>query len=185
MGEMKSAWEIAMKKMERLGNFSADDVRKQEERRFTTVARVLAQKYLSSTDIRQLEVELNRYNPEERTLLGKPFIATLIEAMHLQDYETGKRILYAIALTASDERTREFVAGTAEILEEYKRLEQERKQGVDKKGREVLHQLGISGDAVKAINSGASSEWQESLDELARPYEERLNKCRQEFLSAD
>ena len=184
MGEMKSAWEIAMEKAERLGKLSAEDIRKQEERKFATIGRVLAESYLSSTDIRQLEVELNRYNPDERTLLSRPFITTLIEAMNLQDYETGEKILYAISLIADDESTKKFIAGTAEILEEYKQLEQERRQGVDKEGGEVLHQLGISGSAVKEINPRADSEWQESLDKLAEPYEKELIRCKQEFLSA-
>jgi len=59
--------------------------------------------------------------------------------------------------------------------------EQDKKKEIELAGKEMLSKLGIAGDAVKTINPLAKKEWQQSLEEVARPYGERLNKFKEKL----
>jgi len=48
MSELKSAWEVAQERANRLGKLSADEKEQQERQKYRQVGQVLAQKWLDS-----------------------------------------------------------------------------------------------------------------------------------------
>ena len=69
MGEIKSAWELAMEKVEKLGKLSPEELRRQKEDKCGSIGQVLAEKYLSGSSLRELKTELDKQKGEERELV--------------------------------------------------------------------------------------------------------------------
>ena len=69
LGEIKSAWEIAMEKVENLERLSPEDLRRKQEEEYALIGEVLANKYLGGLDQWQLGVELAKYSSDQRVLL--------------------------------------------------------------------------------------------------------------------
>ncbi len=185
MGEIKSALELALEKAERLGKLSPAEIKREEEKKLTFIGKALADNYLGGTGLKQLEAELKKYSAQEKVWLDRSLLTTLVGAIEIKDYTNGERILNAISLLANSQRIKEFVTEIQALLKEYKRAEHLKKKEIEEQGRATLHQLGISGSAIEAINPKANPEWQQGLDQLAHPYEQSLGTYQQEFLSHD
>ena len=54
MGEIKSAWEIAVERVEGLGKLSPEELRRQKEEEYALIGQVLADKYLGGLGFWQL-----------------------------------------------------------------------------------------------------------------------------------
>jgi lipopolysaccharide biosynthesis glycosyltransferase len=54
-------------------------------------------------------------------------------------------------------------------------------QEIEKAGREMLHQMRISGTAIGRLNVRVKEEWQKKLDQTANPFDERLTKLKNEL----
>ena len=61
MGEIKSAWEIALEKVDKLGELSPEELKRQKEEKYALIGQALADKYLGGLDLWQLDVELDKY----------------------------------------------------------------------------------------------------------------------------
>jgi transketolase len=66
-----------------------------------------------------------------------------------------------------------------ELLQEYQVAEARQKEDIENAGREILHQMRISGSAVSRINPQARDEWQKKLETVAQPFAETLKKLKQ------
>jgi hypothetical protein len=181
MGEMKSAWEIAMEKTERLGKLSPAEIRKQKEERCIPLGKALADKYLDGLTLRQLEIELDKYEGEERELVSQAAISRLGEATKLGEYEKLERSLEGLSYLKPGGNKEEIGNRMRKLFQEYAQVEGKKREEMEKRGRETLHQLRISGEAIKAINRRADVEGQQILEEIAQPYEERLKELKREL----
>lgn len=182
MGEIKSAWEIAMEKVEKLGKLPPEELRRQKEKKYALIGQALADKYLGGLDLWQLEVELDKYNSEERVLLRETMASRLAQAIELRNYERLARIMEGISYLKEGGKVGEIAEEIKQLLQEYKQAEQKEKEEMEKSGRGILHQLRISGNAIGAVNPKAIGEWQQELDRLAQPYRDRLEPLRQRLL---
>jgi len=54
VGEIKSAWELAMEKAERLGKLSPDERSRQKEEEYRSIGQTLVEKYLAGLGLWQL-----------------------------------------------------------------------------------------------------------------------------------
>jgi hypothetical protein len=176
VGEIRSAWEIAMEKVERLGKLSPDELRQQREQEYGSIGQLLADKYLAGLALWQLKVELDKYSGEQKGPVGMALTSRLIDAIELRDREKLERAIEGILALKQNEPGVVGIKNEVEqLLGEY-RQEEERAEGeAEESAREVLRRLGISGSAIGAVQPEAIPECRESLDELARPYEERLD----------
>jgi hypothetical protein len=182
MGEIKSAWEIAMEKAEKLEKLPPEELRRQKEEKYTSIGQVLVDKYLGGLDLWQLEVELDKYSGEERDILRDMAASKLAESINLGSYEGLDRIIKGISYLKQGVDIRETGEEIEQLFREYQQVEQKEKEEIEKSAREILHQLRISGSAIGGVNPKAIGEWQQELDRLAQPYRERLETLRQRLL---
>lgn len=183
MGDIKSAWEIAQAKANKLGELSPEERKKQREDRCHIIGRSLTEKYLSGHDTKNLEAELDKYDNEDKELIRRIALRQLIERIDLRSDFILDRIGQGILSLAKTETATETMGKIKELFQEYRETEKGEGQGMEKAGREILHQLRISGTAIGHINIGAKEEWQNKLREMTPPFEERLNQLKQELLN--
>ncbi|HEX76655.1 MAG TPA: hypothetical protein G4O12_08795 [Dehalococcoidia bacterium] len=182
MGEIKSTWEIAQEKASKLGELSLEEQKKQREDRCRPIGKSLAEKYLSEHDTQHLEAELSKYNSEDKELISQTALHQLIEGIDLRRGSILDRMSQGILSLAKTETAAEIVGKIKELFQEYQEAEKGERQDIEKAGREILHQLRISGTAISQINIRAKGEWQEKLDKVVHPTKERLNRLKQELL---
>ena len=177
MGEIKSAWELAMEKVEKLGKLSPEELQRQKAEKCGSIGQGLAEKYLSGLALRDLKLELDRHKGEERELVRAALASKLIEAIDLGDTERLSKVIEAIS--ELNLKAREGLAGVRGEIEqlfgEYREAEQKKRREVDAAARGVLHQLRISGSAIGSVNPEVVPEWKNELDKIAQPYRESLD----------
>ena len=181
MGEIKSAWEIAHEKADKLGELSPEERAKQREDRCRPIGKSLAEKYLSQHDTQYLEAALNKHNSADRELIGQAALQALIEGIDLRYHSILDKISQGILSLAKTETVVETVGKIKELLQEYRETERVERQEIERAGGEILHQLRISGTAISQINIQAREDWQKKLNQLARPFEEKLDRLKQEL----
>ncbi len=183
MGEIKSAWEIAMEKVERLGKLSPEELRRQKEEKYGSIGQILAEKYLGGLAVWQMEVELEKYRAEERQMVKGALASGLIHVIELGNYGRLEKVMEGIVPLKQEEAAIREVKGEIEqLFHEHQQVEKEATQEMEKSAREVLHQLRISGSAIGAINPKAIPEGREGLSIAAQPYEERLERLKRRLL---
>jgi hypothetical protein len=197
MGELKSAWEIAQEKASRLGKLSAEEEEQQRKQRARQIGQALAQKWLDSFDQPNVAAELNKYEEGERDLIRQASLNCLADAIDLslinQATTIGlsenprnsggvSRVEKAIQGIASLEPTTQpIIEGITKLVQEYEGAQRKTRRELERKGRETLHQLRISGMAVGDINIEATSQWQQAQQRLIEALEPRLNSLKQEL----
>ncbi len=183
MGEIKSAWEIALEKTEKLGKLSAEELRRQKEEEYTLIGQVLANKYLGGLDLWQLEVELDKYRGEERNSISKAVASKLAQAIELGNRERLRKVMGGVSYLRQNGTIKEVSNEIEQLFQEYEQAEQKEREEIEESAKGILHQLRISGSAIKAINPKAISRWQQDLDQLAQPYKERLEQLKQKLIN--
>jgi hypothetical protein len=177
VGEIKSAWELAMEKVDRLGKLSPEELRKQKEDRCGAIGRGLAERYLSGMALRDVKLELDKHKGEERGLVSEALASRLIDAIELGDAERLSKVIEGVSELKL--KNREGLAGVRSEIEqlfgEYPETEQKKRRELETAARGVLHQLRISGSAIGGVNPEVVPEWKNELDKIAQPYRERLD----------
>jgi hypothetical protein len=177
VGEIKSAWELAMEKVDKLGKLSPEEVRQQKEDRARSIGQGLAEKYLSGLALRDLKLDLDKHKGEERELVRAALASKLIDAIDLGDAERLAKVIEAMSglkLETKDSLAAG-VGGIEGLFAEYLEAEQKKRREVETGARNVLHQLRISGSAIGTVNPEVVPEWKSELDKIAQPYRERLD----------
>jgi hypothetical protein len=184
MGELKSAWEIAQEKANRLGKLSAEEKEQQERQRYRQIGQVLAQKWLNGAQHPNITAELNKYGEKEREIIKQAVIEHLAEAIEFtttRDINSVKKIIEAISRLEPEFQPKAEEIG--QLVQEYEEAEQKIRQEQESNYRETLHQLRISGTAVDAINIEADHKWQVARQELVEALTPRLNDLKQALIS--
>jgi len=181
--EIKSAWEIAQEKASKLGELSPEEREEQRQDRCRLIGKSLAEKYLSQYDVRLLEAELNKHSAQDKDLISEAAIHRLIKGIDLKYGPTLDKISQGILTLTNTATAIETLGKIKELFQEYDEAENRERQEIEKAGREILHQLRISGSAISQINIRAKEEWDEELNQLTGPFEESLNRLKQDFLS--
>lgn len=185
MGELKSAWEIAQEKANKLGQLSPTEIRQQLEQRCQQTGVAIAERYLDHGEERRLLRELSQCPEEEQDLIRRAVVAHLAQALSLDSFSPAQdarvaRILQGIAAVRPEVQPTTSQIGL--LMAEYQQAWERTRQEIEDKARERLHQLRISGTAVGDINLEAMPEWQETWGRLAGPFEQRLNSLKQELI---
>ena len=187
MGKLKSAWEIAQEKADRLGKLSAEEMQRQREQECRQIGRAIAQRYLDNPEPLSLAIELNK-SQEKKDLVRQATLTHLTQAIDL-------RFLTSFGMTSKPERIIQGIAAiepkSQSILErirglaqEYEPLADKTRRAIEIKCRETLHQLRISGTAVGNINIEATPQWQQSWHLLTEPLESRLDSLKRELINS-
>ena len=179
MGELKSAWEIAQEKADKLGKLSVEEEQQQREEECRQIGTAVAQKYFDQPDLQDIATVLNSYPEEKRKLIRRATLNCLVEAIDLTSLNLGKAI-QGIAMV--EPRSQGVLEQIAQLAQEYEQAGRKAREGLQNKVKETLHQLRISGTAVD-INIETTLEWQEAWSSLAQPFKSRLDTLKQELTS--
>jgi hypothetical protein len=187
VGEMKSAFEKAMEKAEKLGSLSPEEMRERREAECTTLGRAIAERYLGHGQRRLLREEVGRYGGEEQGIVMGAALSRLVEAVDLKsgDAVIG-RVLEGLVALMGKGHVVEVTGNIKGLLQEFREVQRQtyesEKEGIEKDGRELLHRLRIAGSAVSAINLKSSEAWAGLSTELESQFSQRLEVLKRELL---
>ena len=180
MSELKSAWEIALEKSNKLGKQSPEEERQFHEEKCRQIGVAIARKYLDDPRGQSLTSQLKAYSEEEKTLMRKAALDEFIVALDLRNPAKLDEIYKGIA--SLEPMSQPVLEQIAQLAQEYEKARREARRGLESKGREVLHRLRISGTAVGDINVEALAEWQEKEQSLVAVFGYRLDSLKQELV---
>ncbi|MBM4444448.1 MAG: hypothetical protein FJ020_03975 [Chloroflexi bacterium] len=183
MGDIKSAWEIALEKTEKLGKLSPEELRNQRRQEMAPVGRGLAERYLGGLGLWQLKIELDRYKGTERELVTEALVSSLVQGIELGNSDRLTKAMEGISALKEEQKSSiTQIKDRAEALFlEYQEVEQKERRDAEESVREILHQLRISGSAIGGINPRVMPEWQQALDRFAEPYIMRLEELKEKL----
>jgi len=189
MEEMKSAFDRAMERADKMGKLSPEEMRQRQEVEYLPVGRAIAERYLNHGHEQLFKEEVDKHPDERRGIVVRAALKGLVEAVSLTGYERTEKALNGVLALIGDGRVdavNSVIGGITGLLAEFSQ-ELERKYGeeqerIEKSERELLHQLRISGSAVGAINMAASQAWGKVYREFSSPFEERLEGLKGELL---
>ena len=185
MGEMKSAFEKALEKADKIGKLSPEEMREREEAEYGPIGRAIAERFLGHGHKQILKEEVERYRSDENGVVVRAALSRLVEAIDLSSGQPIERSLDGL-LTLKE---KEGIGGTidsirilfAEFQEEREQEYEREKENIEKRERELLHQLRITGSAVGAINPKASESLSLVYEQLNSQFNERLEALKEEL----
>ncbi len=185
MGEMKSAFEKALEKVDKLGKLSPEEMREKEEAEYTPIGRAIADRFLGHSHKQILKEEVERYSSDEKCIVVRATLSRLVEAIDLSSGDLIDRSLDGMLTLKGEER----IGGTIDRIkilsaefQEEKEQEYEREKGnIEKSERELLHQLRITGSAVVEINPKAIESLSIVYEQLNSRFNERLEALKLEL----
>ncbi len=183
MSELKSAWEIAQEKANKLGKLSAEEKEQQERQRYCQIGQALAQKWLDNSRPSNMTGELNKYEEEEREIIKHALIEHLAEVIELttaQGINSTKKVIEALRGLGAELQPK--AEELSRLVLEYEGAEQKIRQELEGSYRETLHRLRISGTAIDAINIEADPKWQPAHRGLVESFAPRLNELKQALI---
>jgi hypothetical protein len=185
MGEMKSAFEKALEKADKIGKLSPEEMREREEAEYTPIGRAIAERFLGHGHKQILKEEVERYSSDENGIVVRAALSRLVEAIDLSSGHPIERSLDGL-LTL---KGKEGIGGTvdsirilcADFQNEREQEYEREKENIEKSERELLHQLRITGSAVGAINPKASESLSLVYEQLNSRFNQRLEALKQEL----
>jgi len=184
MSELKSSWEIAQERANRLGGLSAEEKERQERQRYGQIGQALAQKWLDGPQEIDMTGELSKYEEKERDIVKQAVVEHLARAIEFtpaQDLDRFKRVVEAISSLGPELQPK--AEEITRLIQEYEEAEQKIRQELEGDHRETLHQLRISGTAVDVANIEAGSQSQSARQGLTETFTPRLNELKQALIS--
>jgi len=170
LGEIKSAWEIALQKTRTIPAAAAAEL---ERERADRVGRALAEKILNGLPLKDVLAELEQYRGEEAVLVTRAAAARLLDGLEPEPPERFDTVATAVArLLGAAAREVEDLAAW------YRRAREEKVAQIEVEGRALLRERGIAGSAVAGVNPAARETWSASLRDLEEACRERLARVR-------
>lgn len=187
MDELKSAFDRAMERAERMGKLSPEEMRERKEAEFIPAGRAIAERYLEHGHENLFVEDVDKHAGDEGDIISRAAMGRLVESIDLTGYEAAERAMKGVLALSGEGDTGE-VGGIIENMlglfrdfgEEVQHKYSSEQGKLDAQEREMLHQMRISGSAVGQINLAASESWGRTYRQMALPFVERL-----EALKAD
>lgn len=179
MADIRSAWEIAQERANRLGKLSAEEQRQQNEQECRQIAAGIAQKYLDSSETQNIASMLDKYSGEQKRLIELALFSLLIEAITFDSQTRAERAAQAVVVIKP--KSQPLIGRMIDLLTEYHQAGTKIRKEVEGRGKELLHQLRISGSAIGEINIEASPQWQQDWQRFRAPLEQQLDALKQEL----
>jgi len=184
MDELKSAFDRAMERAERVGELSPEEMRERKEAEFTPAGRAVAERYLEHGHESLFLEDVNKHAGDEGDIIKRAALVRLVESIALSDYEMAERAMKGVLALSGE------VGGIIESMlglfqdfgEKVQRKYSSERGKLDAEERELLHQMRISGSAVGQINLAASESWGRIYREFSAPFVERLEALKAELV---
>ena len=183
MSELKSAWEIAQARANRLGKLSAEEKEQQKRQEFRQVGQALAQKWLDGAQQLDITTELSRHEEKNRDIIKQAAMEHLVEDIELTTARgrnsVGKIIEGINSLEPGLQPEAEEIG---KLVQEYEEAERKMRQELESDYRETLHRLRISGTAIATINIEADHKWQPVRQKLVESFIPRLDDLKRAII---
>jgi hypothetical protein len=182
MGKIKSAFELAMEKAERLGELSQEELKELKEKDHQEAGEKLAQKYLKQSHYqsRELKIDIDKHEEKAREAVILAFLRQMSQLLSLESYQ---RPLQGILELRKDRETEQACREIEELCHQYQRAEQEMRielqDGLTAAKMRELAEMGISGSAIKMPDVESSTKWIRARDKLLARFERELEQRKQ------
>ncbi len=182
MTRIKSAWEIALERAQGI-KVTPEELRRQLEEKCQLAGAAIAERFLNVFDLKQLKEDLEKQSGEEGELVKKAAVEKLAGSLELGDYEKMEKIIEGISLAAGDEKINAAKGRFYVLYDSYHNALAKKRSEIEAAGRKMLERLGISGEAVRAVNARVNKEWAQDLKNVTRPYEKEFELYKKELLA--
>ena len=191
MSEMKSAWEKAMERVEKLGKLTEDELKQLE---YVPVGHRLAARYLQETDF-NLDAELMKYKGTGlRKYVAKGaqeiFLSNIILPQSEQDKQNAKRAMAGLRLVKENRSQLESILDRiTNLLNYYEQARQQTysqfKKGFEAKLQEanqsLQKQAGNAATIEAQLQAQFQAEWHKLSSQLNAQYEKVLEEHKQQI----
>lgn len=183
---LKSAWEIALERAEKLGELSPEEVRAGEEAKYAPIGQSLAARYLSELSLRDFQFLLDKYEDQARRIVERAAALALVDAVDLNDTDAAQRAVQALQVLMPERHLADLADGARRIIEDHRHTMTERlaehTSVVSNKVAHRLQDLGIAGSAVR-INPTSAPEWQGLIEQVKSDFASQLATLKQALRS--
>lgn len=179
MDEMKSAFERALERAERMGKLSPEEMQQQNEARFVPAGESIAQRFFEHGHISILAEQLDKLESEGKAVATRSALSTLIGSIDLDNKDITERALEGINGLKGSDAIGKFSEDIVDLFGQYawqkKLWYEENAEDAGKEIKERMASVGIFGNAVAGINIENDDDWYRKSDELRSEFNSRLN----------
>jgi len=179
MADIKSAWEIAQERANRLGKLSAEEQKQRKEQECRQIAAGIAHNYLDSSQAQDIVTMIDKHSGEEKNLIESALFGLLPEAITFDSQSQAEKA--ARGIVTLEPKAQPIVGRMIDLLTEYHQAGERIRKGVESGAKEVLHQLRISGSAIEEINIEGSPQRQQDWQRFRAPLEQQLDALKREL----
>ena len=187
MGELKSAYERALEKAEKLGALSPQELREKKDAEQSAIGRALAERYLEHGYPRTLVEGLERYHGDDRDVVAKGALSRLVAEIDFDNGQATDRALKGIEGLSAAAKGLQAAEEIRSLVGRYRDAERQAREQARERvyalGGQLLDELGIGGSAIAEVRLGAGAVWEETSTELRTRFEGRLGKLKQQLLA--
>ncbi|MBI4333417.1 MAG: hypothetical protein HY673_19295 [Chloroflexi bacterium] len=182
--KMKSSWEIAMERAEKLGKPSEEEIKKRREETYVPIGQALAKKYLSGLPVRDLNIELEKYRDEDLKVVTTALLAELRDGISPARAEATDRAVEAWRLLRPSAVTERVAGDIKKLMADYEEAKKEEEERAAPLAEEdvwrELEAEGIAGSAV-AVNLQKAMSRPVSLEGLNKAFATKLEELKDQL----
>jgi len=189
MDELKSAFDRAMERVERVGKLSPEEMRERKEAECIPVGHAIAERYLEHGHESLFKEEVNKHVGDDGNIVSRAALVRLAESIDLTSYETAERAMKGVLALAGESGAGEvsgIIDSMVDLFKEFGEQLQHKynseKERIEDEERELLHRLRISGSAVGEMNMAASEAWGAVYRDFSASFRERLEVLKKELV---
>ena len=179
--EIKSTLELAMERAAKIPRPTAEEIRRRQELEYAPRGRALAERFLAGDLAEaQLDSELSAYRGEQGEIVRGAFLASMCQAIDLEDGDRTARALQGLGWAVGDDRLAEASSRLGELLREYQARRRRDFAEAERAESERLRGLGIAGSAVRP-NAEQNRTWLDQRDRLTQEFLPGAEEIRREL----
>ncbi|MBI2854139.1 MAG: hypothetical protein HYX87_04365 [Chloroflexi bacterium] len=174
---IKSAWELALEKTQKLGKMSPEELEGQRRKERAAIGRSLVHKYFENLPLRDIQLTFDRHPEKEREDIRKAVISEFLHEVNLSKLDRASKAAEGLAGVVTEPEAKVVANGLQALLEEYAQAVEDRWQEsrarVEERLRKSLEDEGIGGPAVEP-NMESQDLKRAAISELLPTYANRL-----------
>ena len=181
MGEIRSSWQIAQEKADKLGRPSTEERKKQKEDEYRSAATALVTHYFDGRNIKHIERELNKYTGEDRQMIRHMLLDRLVDAIDLDEEPSLDAVFKAIVALSEDAQVKDRLNEIKRIYQECREVQHRERQRSGESGMKALEARGISGSAISTVNMHAGEARSDPADDMTVSFRRKLATIKKEI----
>ena len=183
MDEMKSAFERALERAERMGKLSPEEMQRQNEAKYVPAGEAIAQRFFEHGQISILAEQLDKLENEGKSIATRSALATLISSIDLENKDLAERALEGIIGLQGSKTVADVADEVMKFFGQHswqkKLWYEENSEEMGKEAKERMATAGIDGNAIAGINIENNEEWAKKADEIRSEFDARLSEMKQ------